>query len=275
VPEAGRPPVLSVCVEFLFADEDPATTLAERVRRAAEAGAEAVEMWGWRGRDLDALKATLGDSGVSLHAMTMDPLLPLGDLRMGAAVMEAFARSVDAAHRLGCERLIVTSGDRPATIPEADALQATIEVLGECARRAERCGITILFEPLNRAVDHPRCAVARCAEALAIIEAVDQRSLCLLYDFYHGHLMGDPPQDVLQRSIHRLGHVQIADVPGRGEPGSGAIDWALELGWLFDAGYSGTLGLEFHPTGLSSDAFHQTRQLVDAVLRREGQLGNT
>ena len=291
MPASGRSRVLSVCVELLFADGDPTTPLAERVRRAAESGAEAVEMWGWRGRDLAALKAALDESGVHLYAMTMDPLLPLGEPEMGAAVTEAFVKSTDVALRLGCERLIVTSGDAPATISEAEALNNMIGLLGEYARRAECSGITILLEPLNRAVDHPRCAIARCSQALAIIEAIDRASLCLLYDFYHGHLMGDPPQDILEGSIHRIGHVQVADLPGRGEPGSGAIDWGLELGWLFEAGYTGAMGLEFHPTGLSSDAFRQTRQLVDAVdrhvsvrrrgagtpvlSRREGQLGDT
>jgi len=72
-------------------------------------------------------------------------------------------------------------------------------VLADCVQQAERCGITILFEPLNRA-DHPRCAIARCAEALAVIEEIDDESLFLLYDFYHGHLMGDAPQDVLKGS---------------------------------------------------------------------------
>jgi hydroxypyruvate isomerase len=253
---------LSVCVEFLFAD-DGASGVAGAIRRAAAAGIDTVEMWGWRGRDLMEIRRALDETGVVLHTMTMDPLLPLGDRECHTAALEAFDRSVEAAARLGCSRLLVTSGDRADGHGEEDARQAIATALASYASRAEAAGMTVLLEPLNSRLDHPRCAIDRCATAIDVVDDIDSPALQIVYDFYHGHVMGDAPQDVLGGGLARLGHVQLADVPGRNEPGTGGIDWLLELGWILDSGYSGIFGLECRPSRSSAEAVGRAQHLLD------------
>jgi hydroxypyruvate isomerase len=259
---------LSVCVEFLFAADDG---VAGAIRRAAAAGVDTVEMWGWRGRDLVEIRRALDETGVVLHALTMDPLLPLGDQACHTAAFAAFDRSVESAGRLGCSRLLVTSGDKPDGVCDDDAGRAVASALARYASRAEAAGVTVLLEALNSRVDHPRCAIDRGATAIDLVDNIDSPALQIVYDFYHGHVMGEAPQDVLVGGVARLGHVQLSDVPGRNEPGTGRIDWPLELGWILDSGYSGVFGLECRPSRSSAEAVGRTRLLLDALGRGVGR----
>jgi hydroxypyruvate isomerase len=128
--------------------------------------------------------------------------------------------------------------------------------------------VTVLLEPLNSKIDHPECVIDRCPAAIEIIDDIGSPALQLVYDFYHGHVMGDAARDVLGSAIGHLGHVQLSDVPGRNQPGTGTIDWPLELGWLLDAGYPGLFGLECRPSRSSADAVEGTRRLLDSVTTR-------
>ncbi len=260
-------------MEFLFVDEH-GLGIPGAIRRAAAAGVDTVEMWGWRERDLTEIRRALDDSGVVLSALTIDPLLPLGDSACHPAALDAFSRSVDAAAYLSCSRVLVTSGNRPAGVGDGDSKQAIAVGLAAYASRAEETGVTVLLEPLNSKVDHPECVIDRCPAAIKIIDDIDSPALQLVYDFYHGHVMGDAPQDVLGGAMDRLGHVQLSDVPGRNEPGTGAIDWPLELGWILDAGYNGHFGLECRPSRSSAAAVDRTRGLLDSLESRTAKMAH-
>jgi hydroxypyruvate isomerase len=84
----------------------------------------------------------------------------------------------------------------------------------------------------------------------------------VLYDLYHSVAEGEDPAAVLDASADVIDYVQLADVPGRGEPGSGGIDWAASLALLRSAGYAGPIGLEFYPTTDTVDAVARIRDLA-------------
>jgi hydroxypyruvate isomerase len=89
---------------------------------------------------------------------------------------------------------------------------------------------------------------SRTEDSAFVVEAVGAPNVRLLYDLYHSVVEGEDPREVVPRVRHLLGHVQVADAPGRGEPGSGTIDWLASLALLRDAGYTGTVGVECHPS---------------------------
>jgi len=93
---------------------------------------------------------------------------------------------------------------------------------------------------------------------LDIIEEVDRQGVKLLYDMYHSTAMGELPEEVLGDRIHLVGHVQVADSPGRREPGSGNIDWPQYMRILKAKGYAGAIGLEYRPTGDSLESIRLT-----------------
>jgi len=138
---------------------------------------------------------------------------------------------------------------------------AITEALLRAAPIASKAGVRLLLEPLNTRVDHPGYFLDSTAEALEVINDVDDPAVRLLYDLYHSIVMGEDPQQVLAGSGHLVGHVHVADVPGRHEPGTGTIDWPLQLAALRSAEYSGAIGLEYKPSRDTESSLELIRQL--------------
>jgi hydroxypyruvate isomerase len=97
-------------------------------------------------------------------------------------------------------------------------------------------------------VDHPDYFLDSTAEALDLVREVNEPSVRVLYDMYHSIVMGEEPAEILDGWGDLVGHVHIADVPGRNEPGIGKIDWRRQLAALRTAGYFGPIGLEYLPS---------------------------
>jgi hydroxypyruvate isomerase len=120
------------------------------------------------------------------------------------------------------------------------------------------------LEPLNDRVDHPGYYLTSSEEAFAIVDAVDRPEIGLTYDLYHSMVMGEDPETVAGGHLNRIVHVHLADHPGRNQPGSGSLDLKAQLSWLERAGYDGWVGLEFRPTGRTSDALRQMLESLGA-----------
>jgi hydroxypyruvate isomerase len=160
--------------------------------------------------------------------------------------------AIDIAERLGCRALNALYGNRlDDTGPsEQDALAT--ENLALAAEEAAAIGAVVLVEPLSGA---PRYPLRTAADALAVIDRVGADNLRLLADLYHLSVNGDDLDAVIAAHTGRIGHVQIADVPGRHEPGTGNLDLNAHLEKLAANGYTGHIGLEYKPTGASADSF--------------------
>ena len=106
----------------------------------------------------------------------------------------------------------------------------------------------ILLESANTRYDHPGVLCSTTQDSVDVAELVGSPRVRLIYDLYQSIVEGEDPAVVLPRAIHLVDHVQVGDVPGRGEPGSGTIDWPAQLALLRQVGYTGTIGLELTPT---------------------------
>ena len=109
-----------------------------------------------------------------------------------------------------------------------------------------------MLEAVNTRVDHPGVLFSRTCDSLDVLNAVSSQRVRLLYDLYHSVTEGEEPAQIVPGLAPLIEHVQIADVPGRGEPGSGRIDWPAMLGLLETSGYRGLVGVECVPTGPST-----------------------
>src|SRR4029079_2289040 len=121
---------------------------------------------------------------------------------------------------------------------------AIVAALKTAAPGAADARVSLLVEPLNSRLDHVGYFLDSTAEGLDIIEEVDHPSVRLLYDMYHSTMMGERPAEVLGNRAPLVGHVHVADVPGRHEPGSGTVDWRSSMATLASLGYAGAIGLE-------------------------------
>ncbi|MEW1953104.1 TIM barrel protein [Terrabacter sp. NPDC080008] len=230
-------------------------SVVERSRRIHELGF-AVEIWDWTRHDLEALEA-LRDDGVAFSSMTGYVSGRLADPEGADELLATAARSVTVAKRLGIPRLNLhgTGLDdrglpvRPAhEVTGAMWLQAR-DTLGRIAELGEREGVQFVLENLNTEVDHPGVPFARAADCLALVQAVDSPHLRLMLDLYHAQIGEGNLVELCRRALPWVGEIQVADVPGRCEPGTGEIAYPAIARALADLGYRGTVGLEAWASG--------------------------
>ncbi|MDJ0394428.1 TIM barrel protein [Rhodococcus sp. G-MC3] len=240
----------------------PDTPLLERPRLAKDAGFDAVEFW-WpfdspvpSDPNVDAFVSSIRDAGVQLTGLNFAAgNMPAGDrgILSDPAQEQAFRDNIDVTIGIG-ETLGTTAfnalyGNRIDGIDPIEQDRVATSNLAAAAVAAARIGAVVLVEPVSGA---PRYPLTHAAGAVAIIERVtrehDVHSLRLLADLYHLDVNGDNISAALDNYKDLIGHVQIADSPGRGEPGTGALDLDRYLGQLTDNGYDGYIGLEYKPT---------------------------
>ena len=232
---------LAVCAEMIFLD----LPITERVQRIAEAGFDA-EIWDWTRHDVEALAAT----GAMFSSMTG---YIRGDFGAGAnELIRTAQESIAVAQTLDCPRLnlhgtgldgkglpVVPGEDMPGPLWISAA--RTLTRLGDMA---ERAGVTFCLENLNTAVDHPGVPFAKAADTLSLVETVDNPHLRLNLDLYHAQIGEGNLTQLVERALPVVGEIQVADVPGRCEPGTGEIRYPAIADTLDRLGYTGVIGLE-------------------------------
>lgn len=237
------------------------TPLLERPAAAKAAGFDAVEFWwpfdsaGPSDPDVDRFVSAVQDAGVQLVGLNFAAGdMPGGDrgLVSWPGRSAEFHDSVDTAvgigDRLGTRAFNALYGNRVdgSTPEEQDELAATN--LARAAETAARIGAVVLLEPVSGA---PRYPLLVADDVTAVLDRVARQSgadnVRLLADLYHLSVNGDDLDSVVDRHHARIGHVQIADAPGRHEPGTGELDLDRHLRALQAAGYAGWVGLEYAP----------------------------
>ena len=234
----------SVCIEMIFNDRP----LDERIAAVAEAGFDAFEFWGWRDKDLDAVRAQADVAGLAV-AGVIGAGLELVDEATHAAFLDEIRESAEAAKRLGAGVLIVLTGNEIAERPRAEQHANVVNALKAAAPIARDAGLTLALEPLNPLVDHVGYYLTSSKEGFEILEEVDSPNVGLLFDVYHQQVTEGNVTSNLTAGIERVAHVHVADVPGRHEPGTGELNYMNLLAAAEKAGYAGHVGLEFTPTG--------------------------
>jgi hydroxypyruvate isomerase len=255
---------LSPNIELLFTEAGP--DYADRVRAAATAGFDAVEMWGTSGKDVPALRTALQETGVVLTALLAEPrtnfTLPGTDL---GPFFDGLDRGIEHARELVCPRIVLGSGVGFPGAKRIAQLDRLVEVFSQAVERTTGSGVKLVLEPVNIRVDHPGALLDRTADAVYIARGVNSDAFGILYDMYHSITEGEDPAAELANADGLIHYVQIADVPGRGEPGSGKVDWPARLAVLRHAGYAGPLGLEYFPTMESNESLSYIKGVAATI----------
>lgn len=248
--------------------------LLERFTAARAAGFTAVELW-WPWVDapvpeqaeLDALRAALNDAGTRLVGLNFYAgQLPGPDRGALSVPGEESARfranvpvAVEFARSLGCTSFNALYGNRVEGVDPAEQDRLALENLAFAARAVAEVDGTLLIEALN-APESPRCPIVSAPKAIEVVDAVNAATgldnARFLMDLYHLSMNGEDLDEVIDRYTDRTAHVQIADNPGRGAPGTGDLDFTALLDRLAKAGYEGWTGLEYKPgDGTGAEAF--------------------
>lgn len=237
---------LSVNLEYMFTEAGE--RLEDRIAAAAAAGFRKVEMFTTGNRDVPSLAAALAGHGVEMLSTVTDPRTRLIDRETHAGFRDMFRAAAEEAVALGCRRIVVPSGPAVPYMKRPAQLAIVAEAMAGIVPIAEELDVTIMLEPVNIRVDHPGVLFSMTEDAVNVIEAVASPRVRLLYDLYHSITEGEDPFAVLPAVIDHVEHIQIADAPGRGEPGSGTVDWQAMLGLIEQVGYRGALGIECVPS---------------------------
>jgi len=248
-------PKFSANLTFLF-NELP---FMERFAAAANAGFKAVEYMAPYPYAAADLTAALRTNGLVQALFN----LPAGDWDNGERGMacipgresefrEGVATAIEYAHALDCKTINCLAGKLPPTVSRADATATMIGNLSFAATECKREGVRLVTEPIN-SFDIPGYFVNRTSEALAILDSVDSDNLFIQYDVYHAQRMEGELGNTLKNLVSRIGHIQIADNPGRNEPGTGEINYAWILRHIDEIGYDGWVGCEYKPKTTTVD----------------------
>src|SRR4051812_6523667 len=242
-------PNLAANLTMLFTEID----FLDRFEAAATAGFRGVEYLFPYAYDAKELGARLRAHGLTqaLHN------LPAGDWSAGERGIachpdrvEEFRSGVDRAivyaQALGCDRVNCVAGILPPSADAAAARTTLVENLRHAAARLKDAGIMLLVEPINTR-DIPGFFLSGTQQAIAIVDEAGSDNLFLQYDIYHMQIMEGDVAAAIERLLPRIRHVQLADVPGRHEPGTGAIDFASLLPLIDRIGYTGWIGCEYVP----------------------------
>jgi hydroxypyruvate isomerase len=212
-------------VEYLFPYDFPKETIAAKLK---ENGLEQVL------HNLPAGNWGGGERGIGCLPDRVD------EFKAGVA------KAIDYATTLGCTQVNCLAGIAPAGV-SADVLKATlVSNLKYAAAELKRAGIRLLLEAINTR-DIPGFFVNKSAQAIAIMDEVGSDNLFFQYDFYHMQIMEGDLTPTFRRLKDRIAHVQIADNPGRNEPGTGEINYDFLFGMLDAEGYAGWVGAEYRP----------------------------
>lgn len=221
----------------------------DALARLAAAGIATFEFWDWRGRDLRMLRrraAAVGLTPVIFSGTTFaEPLL---DPAARPVALDHLRRSLDAAEGLGVRTLVVHVGYTLPARGRGEQWASAVAGLRAAGDLAAPAGVTLAVEPLNVRIDHPGYFLDTLDDAHRLLQEVDHPAVRLLLDLYHMWIMHDDLLDRLAAVAPIAVHAHAADVPGRGEPGSGVIPWPTVMTHLRAGGYTGPIGLECWPT---------------------------
>lgn len=238
---------LAACAEMLWQDRP----LAWRAARLKELGF-GVGLWNWPGRDIAALVRT----GATFTIMNGYLEGRLTDADGAARLLASATETVAVGQRLGVARLNLHGtglGDRGIPVPQIGSFAPGMEgrardTLHRLCDLAERAGVVFTLENLNP-LDHPGCPFGSTAAVLALVSAVNRPQLRINLDLYHTQIGEGDLIRWCQACLPWIGEVQVADNPGRCEPGTGEVNWPAVARALHAMGYNGPVGLEAFASG--------------------------
>jgi len=244
-------PKFSANLSMLFKEVD----FLGRFELAARAGFKAVEFMFPYEWDKDELKQRLTEHNLELVLHNLPP----GNWSAGERGLaclpgrekefrDGVGRAIEYATALGCPRLNCLAGIPPATLSEEERRRTLVSNVRYAAEETRKAGLVLMVEAIN-SFDMPGFCLNTTRDAIELIAQVGHPNLFIQYDVYHMQMMEGKLIKTMRENLASIAHIQIADVPGRHEPGTGEINFDNLFRALDDMGYKGWIGCEYMPAG--------------------------
>jgi len=222
----------------------------KRLEAAAALGFSAVELWPWENKDQDAVADTCAKLGLQIAQFTAWGFKPgLNDPKNYNQFVEKIEKGCEVAKKWKCSMMCVVAGDDIPGVSQEKMHDAVIEGLKKGAPIAEKHGVTLILEPMNIRVDHKGHCLYGSAPTMRIIKAVGSKFVKINWDLYHMHITEGDLCGHLREGFaaDAIAYIQIADHPGRNEPGTGELNYSRVFKELKAHKYEGMVGLELVP----------------------------
>jgi len=221
----------------------------DRIRKAAELGFPAVEIWPYEGKDLKAVAELTQKLGITIAQFTAWGFTPhMNDPKNEDAFVKKIEEACQVAHQWKCDKMCVVAGNNTPGMSQEAMLDQVIKALKRAAPIAEAEKVMLILEPMNGRVDHPGHCLYGSVDAVKICRAVDSKMVKINWDLYHMQISEGDLCGRLKDGFDQLGYLQLADHPGRNEPGTGEVHYNRVLRQAHELGYRGFVGLELNPT---------------------------
>jgi hydroxypyruvate isomerase len=220
----------------------------DRIRAAADLGFPAIEFWPWRKRDIDAIARLTQELGLEIAQFTAWPFEPgMNDPKNHDAVVKEIEASCQVANKLKCKKMTVVGGNDQPGMTQEEMHANIIKALKRVAPIAERHDVMLILESMNIRVDHKGHCLYGSPPAIHICREVDSSHVKINWDLYHMQISEGDLCGHLKEGFDQIGYLQLADHPGRNEPGTGEIHYNRVLRQAYELGYRGFVGLECVP----------------------------
>jgi hydroxypyruvate isomerase len=220
----------------------------DRIRKTAELGFPAVEFWPYKGKDIAAITALCEKLGVAVAQFTAWGFEPgMNNPKNEDAFVATVEEACQVAHQLKCEKMTVVAGNNQPGMSQEEMHAQVIKALKRAAPIAEREKVMLILEPMNGRVDHPGHCLYGSEDAVRICREVDSPMVKINWDLYHMQIAEGDLCGHLKDGFDQVGYLQLADHPGRNEPGTGEIYYPRVLKQAYELGYRGFVGLECRP----------------------------
>lgn len=252
----------SANLNFLF-NEVP---FMERFAAAAKAGFKYVEFMFPYDYDLNELKAQLSENQLELVLFN----LPAGDWDGGdrglavdparkSEFQSGIAKAIEAAKFLGVPRVNCLVGKAAGNYSDEQVRTNFLENIGLVADKFKQAGLDLMIEPINH-LDMPGFYLNTTTQYMELIPGLNRSNIYLQYDIYHAEREEEDHEMILREYFPQIGHVQVADNPGRNQPGTGVVNVKGLLDALDSKGYQGYVGLEYRPSGSTVDSLSWVKE---------------
>lgn len=236
----------------------------ERLKKVAEAGFTHYEFWQHKTKDIPAIDKASRE--LNLTPVQFSAYWGITDPRRKEPFLQAVDDAIETAEALGVKKLCVVAGEVVKDMERDAMFDAVVDALKAAAEKVKDHDITLILEPLNVLVDHPDQFIVTSKDAAAVIDAVGSPNVKILFDVYHQQISEGNLSGNIRKYFDKIGYFQVADHPGRFQPGTGEINYPHVLKLIHDLGYKDVIGLEMKPKGDPMQALKQLRE-ADAAAK--------
>lgn len=232
----------SPCLDIFFKN----LPFEERIAKTASLGYKQFEFWTWWDKDPDTIKKSADVHGMKVAAFCTK-FVSLVNPSVRKEYLTGLQETLKVAKKLNSDVIISQVGNELEGVSRNKQRQSLIEGLKASAEMMEKSDQILAIEPLNFLYDHKGYYLSRTDEAAGIIDAVGSEKIKILFDVYHQQISEGNLINNIRDNFGRIGHLHIADHPGRHEIGTGEINYPVLLHEIDNLGYTGHIGIELFP----------------------------